>query len=60
MVSPSLLVKDVSGLISEEHVVNTEHMTTLLVVVSKFSEKEWLTTYESLATFVVGFPRVNG
>lgn len=49
----SLAVKDISGLVKAEHFIATEYLTTLLVVVSKFSVKEWLNNYEKLNQFVV-------
>lgn len=33
--------------------VTSEHLVTLLAVVPKYSQKDWLSSYESLDTFVV-------
>jgi hypothetical protein len=49
----SLAVKDLSSIVKPEDIVTSEHLVTLLVVVSRFTEKEWLTSYESLSQFVV-------
>ena len=41
--------------------VDTENLTTLCVAVPKFSQKDWLESYETLAQFVVhGHPKVEG
>lgn len=63
----SLLVRDLSGIVKESDIVTSEHMVTLVVVVSKFAEKEWLQSYETLSNFVVSaftcwtvFPSVEG
>lgn len=50
----SMAVRDLSNVVKPEDIVNTEHLTTLLVVVSKYSQKDWLASYETLSTFVVG------
>eukprot|EP00899_Mesostigma_viride_P028896 jgi/Mesvir1/9191/Mv15942-RA.1 len=49
----SLAVRDLSTLISKEELLDTEHMTTLLVVVPKYNVKDWLGCYESLSQYVV-------
>ncbi|GAA0185640.1 ATP synthase [Lithospermum erythrorhizon] len=49
----SLTVRDLSNLLKPEDVVATEHLTTLLAVVSKYSQKDWLSSYETLTTYVV-------
>lgn len=49
----SLLVRDLSTLVKESDIVSSEHMITLLVVVSKFAEKDWIKSYETLSNFVV-------
>eukprot|EP00898_Chlorokybus_atmophyticus_P008580 jgi/Chlat1/8723/Chrsp9S08577 len=49
----SLTVRDLSSLVTAEHIVETEHLTTLLVVVPRYSEREWLSSYEKLEQFVV-------
>ena len=33
--------------------VTSEHLVTLLSIVPKYSQKDWLASYESLDTFVV-------
>ena len=40
-------------MIKEEHILQTDYLTTLLVVISKFNVKEWLSCYEKLNPFVV-------
>ncbi|PHU23465.1 V-type proton ATPase subunit C [Capsicum chinense] len=49
----SLAVRDLSNLVKPEDVVTSEHLTTLLAVVSKYSQKDWLSSYETLTTYVV-------
>lgn len=50
----SLAVRDLFGIVDPEDVrLDSEYMTVLLVVVSKFNIKEWDTTYERLNKFVV-------
>lgn len=49
----SLAVRDLSNLVKPTDVVTSEHLTTLLAVVSKYSQKDWLSSYETLTTFVV-------
>ncbi|BBN09446.1 V-type H+-transporting ATPase subunit C [Marchantia polymorpha subsp. ruderalis] len=49
----SMAVRDLSNLLHPEDIVSSEHLTTLLVVVGKYSQKEWLTSYEAISTFVV-------
>ncbi|KAH8963045.1 hypothetical protein BDL97_05G132200 [Sphagnum fallax] len=49
----SMAVRDLSDLVKADDVVNTEHLVTLLVVVSKYSQKDWLSHYETLSSFVV-------
>ncbi|KAF8058480.1 VHA-C [Scenedesmus sp. PABB004] len=49
----SLAVRDIAGVVSPGHVVDSENLTTLFVVVGKFGLKEWEASYESLADFVV-------
>ncbi|XP_057804886.1 V-type proton ATPase subunit C-like [Salvia miltiorrhiza] len=49
----SLAVRDLSNLVKPEDVVSSEHLTTLLAVVSKYSQKDWLSSYETLTTYVV-------
>ncbi|KAG5617611.1 hypothetical protein H5410_017435 [Solanum commersonii] len=49
----SLAVRDLSNLVKPTDVVTSEHLTTLLAVVSKYSQKDWLSSYETLTTYVV-------
>ncbi|KAG6401852.1 hypothetical protein SASPL_138720 [Salvia splendens] len=49
----SLAVRDLSNLVKPEDVVSSEHLTTLLAIVSKYSQKDWLSSYESLTSYVV-------
>ncbi|XP_010693540.2 V-type proton ATPase subunit C [Beta vulgaris subsp. vulgaris] len=51
--SGSLAVRDLSNLVKAEDVVASEHLVTLLSVVSKFSQKDWLSSYETLTDYVV-------
>jgi len=49
----SLAVRDISGLVKPSQVIDSENLVTLFVVVSKYSIKDWETTYEKLCDFVV-------
>ena len=49
----SLAVRDLSNLVKPEDVVTSEHLVTLLAVVPKYSQKDWLACYETLTDFVV-------
>ncbi|OEL31987.1 V-type proton ATPase subunit C [Dichanthelium oligosanthes] len=51
--SGSLAVRDLSNLVKPEDMVTSEHLVTLLAIVSKYSQKDWMSSYESLDTFVV-------
>lgn len=51
--SGSLAVRDLSNLVKPEDIITSEHLVTLLAVVPKYSEKDWLSSYETLTTFVV-------
>jgi len=44
----TLLVKPLSAYVKPSHVVETEHLTTLLIVVPKSKEEEFFSTYEIL------------
>jgi hypothetical protein len=48
-----MAVRDLSNLVKADDVISTEHLVTLLVVVSKYSQKDWLSHYETLSSFVV-------
>jgi hypothetical protein len=54
----SLAVRDLSNLVKPEDMVASEHLVTLLAIVPKYSQKDWLGSYESLDTFVVMLPFV--
>lgn len=49
----SIVVRDLSEVVKPEDIVTSDHLTTLLVVVPKYNEKDWLASYETLATMVV-------
>ncbi|PSC71138.1 V-type proton ATPase subunit C [Micractinium conductrix] len=49
----SLAVRDLSSLVPPGQLVDTENLTTLLVVVPKAAKQDWVTQYEGLAEFVV-------
>ncbi|PIA39467.1 hypothetical protein AQUCO_02600131v1 [Aquilegia coerulea] len=51
--SGSLAVRDLSNLVKPEDIVSSEHLVTLLAVVPKYSQKDWLSSYETLTTYVV-------
>ncbi|GJW01782.1 V-type proton ATPase subunit C [Tanacetum coccineum] len=49
----SLAVRDLANIVSPEDLVNSEHLVTLIAVVPKYSQKDWLSSYETLTTYVV-------
>eukprot|EP01104_Vermistella_antarctica_P020603 TRINITY_DN8883_c0_g1_i1.p1 TRINITY_DN8883_c0_g1~~TRINITY_DN8883_c0_g1_i1.p1 ORF type:complete len:384 (-),score=144.06 TRINITY_DN8883_c0_g1_i1:86-1237(-) len=49
----NLLQRDLLEVVKPEHFIETEYMTTLLVVVPKRDQKLWNSTYESLTEFVM-------
>ncbi|KAL4368933.1 hypothetical protein GQ457_05G019580 [Hibiscus cannabinus] len=51
--SGSLAVRDLSNLVKPEDIVTSEHLVTLLAVVPKYSQKDWLSSYETLTSYVV-------
>ncbi|KAJ7976285.1 V-type proton ATPase subunit C [Quillaja saponaria] len=51
--SGSLAVRDLSNLVKPEDIITSEHLVTLLAVVSKYSQKDWLSSYETLTSYVV-------
>ncbi|KAG2709930.1 hypothetical protein I3760_04G001800 [Carya illinoinensis] len=51
--SGSLAVRDLSNLVKPEDMITTEHLVTLLAIVPKYSQKDWLASYETLTNFVV-------
>lgn len=52
----SLAVRDLTGLVKPEDIITSEHLVTLLAVVPKYSQKEWLVRYETLTQYVVRTP----
>ncbi|KAL6996866.1 V-type proton ATPase subunit C, partial [Sarracenia purpurea var. burkii] len=50
--SGSLAVRDLSNLVKPRDIITSEHLTTLLAVVPKYSQKDWLSSYETLTTYV--------
>ncbi|ERN06184.1 hypothetical protein AMTRI_Chr06g192430 [Amborella trichopoda] len=51
--SGSLAVRDLSDIVKPEDIITSEHLVTLLAIVPKYSQKDWLSSYETLTTFVV-------
>ncbi|XP_010554131.1 PREDICTED: V-type proton ATPase subunit C-like isoform X2 [Tarenaya hassleriana] len=51
--SGSLAVRDLSSLVKPEDIVTSEHLVTVLAVVPKYSQKDWLSCYETLTNYVV-------
>jgi len=49
----NLVIKDLSDIVQQKHIVESEFMDTLLVCVPKPVVKPFLATYETLAEFVV-------
>jgi len=49
----SLLVRSLVDVVKETDLLNTEYMTTLLVVVPRPLTKEWQATYETLTNYVL-------
>ncbi|KAL2482636.1 V-type proton ATPase subunit C [Forsythia ovata] len=49
----SLAVRDLSNLVKPQDIITSEHLTTLLAIVSKYSQKDWLSSYEGLTSYVV-------
>ncbi|PON68861.1 ATPase, V1 complex, subunit C [Parasponia andersonii] len=49
----SLAVQDLSNLVKPEDIITSEHLVTLLAVVPKYSQKDWLSGYETLTNYVV-------
>ncbi|PPD74879.1 hypothetical protein GOBAR_DD28211 [Gossypium barbadense] len=50
--SGSLAVRDLSNMVKPEDIITSEHLVTLLAVVPKYSQKDWLSSYETLTTYV--------
>ncbi|KAG0457756.1 hypothetical protein HPP92_022629 [Vanilla planifolia] len=51
--SGSLAVRDLSNLVKPDDIITSENLITLLAIVPKYSQKDWLSSYETLATYVV-------
>lgn len=51
--SGNLLSKDLSDIVKQEHIIETDYMESLFVAVPKFSAKAWNTSYEKLTDFVL-------
>lgn len=51
--SGSLAVRDLSNLVKPEDIITSEHLTTLLAIIPKYSQKDWLSSYETLTSYVV-------
>jgi len=49
----NLSVRDISSLVKPQHLVDSENLSTLFVVVSKYALPEWWQLYEKLSNFVV-------
>lgn len=49
----NLMTRALSTIVEEEHVVSSDHLTTLFVVFPAYNESEFLAGYEQLAEFVV-------
>jgi V-type H+-transporting ATPase subunit C len=49
----SLAVRDISGLVKPQDLVDSENLMTLFVVISKFALKDWEASYETMSNFVV-------
>ncbi|XP_011045798.1 PREDICTED: V-type proton ATPase subunit C-like isoform X1 [Populus euphratica] len=51
--SGSLAVRDLSDLVKTEDIIISEHLITLPAIVPKYSQKDWLASYETLTNYVV-------
>ncbi|CAA2983367.1 v-type proton atpase subunit c [Olea europaea subsp. europaea] len=49
----SLAVRDLSSLVKPNDVITSEHLTTLIAIVPKYSQNDWISSYETLTTNVV-------
>jgi len=49
----NLQIRDLSDIVKAADVVDSEHLTTLFVIIPKHSEKDWESSYETLSQFVV-------
>ena len=51
----SLAVRDLSNLVKPEDIIISENLITLLAIIPKYSQKDWLASYETLTSYVVRF-----
>lgn len=51
--SGTLAVREISSLVSASDVIDTENLTSIFVIISKFAVKDWLASYESLTEWIV-------
>ncbi|KAK4779132.1 hypothetical protein SAY86_006660 [Trapa natans] len=51
--SGSLAVRDLSNLVKPEDIVQSENLMTILAIIPKYSQKDWLSSYETLTSYVV-------
>ncbi|KAK4751529.1 hypothetical protein SAY87_005011 [Trapa incisa] len=51
--SGSLAVRDLSNLVKPVDIIQSENLTTLLAIIPKYSQKDWLSNYETLTSYVV-------
>jgi V-type H+-transporting ATPase subunit C len=49
----NLVVKDLTDIVTEKHVIETEYLETLFVAVPRYAYKQWLSSYEKLTDFVL-------
>lgn len=49
----NLAVRDLSAELNADQMVQSENLTTLLVVVPKYNAKDWLSSYERMTQYVV-------
>lgn len=49
----SLAVRDISNLVKPEDIIQSENLMTILAIVPKYSQKDWLSSYETLSSYVV-------
>jgi hypothetical protein len=52
-------VRDISTMVKPSQLIDSENLTTLFVIVSKFGLQEWEATYEKLSNFVVGMGQLQ-
>jgi len=52
-ISGNLLSRDLTDVVTKDHVIDSEYLTTLFVVVSKYYIKEWEQSYETLTDYVL-------